>query len=229
LCRRHRFGTEHATTPATIQARKTTGAIYRMRSSSMPPCLVERVVVEGGMLHKPDPLSPALLRAKSLVRDVPNFPKTGILFRDVTPLLQDASAMKSVIEAMAAPWRGVVDAVCGIESRGFIFGTGLALELGVGFMPVRKSGKLPYKTESMNYGLEYGKETLEIHVDACPSALRVLVCDDLIATGGTAHAAAHLVERVGGVVAGFSFVIELMELKGRVKLNHKKIHSLFTY
>lgn len=176
-----------------------------------------------------DELSPALKRAKALIRDVPDFPKRGILFRDVTPLLDDAAALKDVIDAMAARWGGQVDAVAGMESRGFIFGTGLALALGCGFIPVRKLGKLPYKTEAVSYGLEYGTDQLEIHVDACKSHKNVLICDDLIATGGTAQATAQLVERVGGSVMGYSFVIELAELGGRKKLGARRVDSLFKY
>lgn len=180
------------------------------------------------MLTQP-PLPASLERAKGLIRGVPDFPKTGILFRDVTPLLKDHQALTDVISALAAPWRGQVDAVAGMESRGFIFGTALALELGVGFIPIRKKGKLPYKTESIGYGLEYGTDQLEIHVDACTPGQRVLVCDDLIATGGTAQAAAQLIERVLGTVAGFSFVIELTDLKGREKLGRRRVEALLPY
>lgn len=178
---------------------------------------------------KPQTLSAELQRAKALVRDVPDFPKRGILFRDVTPLLKDNSALTLVTDALAMPWRGKVDVVAGMESRGFIFGAALAMVLGVGFIPVRKSGKLPFKTESVRYGLEYGQDTLEVHVDACRPGERILICDDLIATGGTAAATAHLIERIGGVVAGFSFVIELAELGGRKKLGTKRVEALFTY
>jgi adenine phosphoribosyltransferase len=178
----------------------------------------------------PTPMPAEMLqRARRLVRDVPDFPRRGILFRDVTPLLADADAMRAVIGAMAAPWRGQIDVVAGMESRGFIFGMGLALELGVGFIPVRKKGKLPYKTESIQYGLEYGTDQLEIHLDACAPGQRVLVCDDLIATGGTAHATAQLIERVGGVVAGYSFLIELRELDGRKRLGNRRADALFVY
>jgi adenine phosphoribosyltransferase len=175
------------------------------------------------------PLSVPLVHAKSLVRDVPDFPKKGILFRDVTPLLREHGALHEVIGGLAAPWAGQVDIVAGMESRGFIFGTALAQRLGVGFIPVRKSGKLPYKTESIRYGLEYGQDTLEIHIDACRPGERVLVCDDLIATGGTAAATAQLIERVGGTVAGFSFVIELAELGGRSKLGQRRVEALFSF
>lgn len=175
------------------------------------------------------PLSPGLERARSLIRDVPDFPKTGILFRDVTPLLKDHQALRDVTVAMAAPWRGQVDIVAGMESRGFIFGVALAQELGVGFIPVRKRGKLPYKTEAVAYGLEYGFDQLEIHVDACSPGQRVLICDDLIATGGTAAATAQLIERVSGTVAGFAFVIELTDLKGRDALGRRRIEALIRY
>lgn len=183
---------------------------------------------------KPSALSDSLQHARGLVRDVPDFPKKGILFRDVTPLLQDAAALKNVLAAMAEPWRGadgkpVVDVVAGMESRGFIFGTGLALALGTGFIPIRKKGKLPFHTESIGYGLEYGTDQLEIHLDACRPGQRVLVCDDLIATGGTAQATATLIERIGGVVAGFSFLIELEGLGGHAKLGGRRTEALFKY
>jgi len=187
------------------------------------------------MTTKPTTTLPdSLLRAKALVRDVPDFPKKGILFKDVTPLLQDGQALKDVLAGMADLWRGAdgkaaVDVVAGMESRGFIFGTGLALALGVGFIPIRKKGKLPFKTESIGYGLEYGTDQLEIHIDACKAGQRVLICDDLVATGGTAQATATLIERTGGVVAGFSFLIELQELKGRSKLGSRRAEALFVY
>jgi adenine phosphoribosyltransferase len=159
-----------------------------------------------------------LARARALIRDIPDFPKPGILFRDVTPMLKDAGALRVVARGLAAPWTGKVDAVAGMESRGFIFGALLADELGVGFIPVRKLGKLPFKTETISYGLEYGTDHLEVHIDACEHGERVLICDDLIATGGTAAATAQLIERIGGKVAGYSFVIELKELQGRARL-----------
>lgn len=175
-------------------------------------------------------LAEPLQRAASLIRDVPDFPKKGILFKDVTPLLADAVALKDVIDALAAPWRketgAHVDAVAGMESRGFIFGAGLALALGTGFIPVRKKGKLPYKTESIGYGLEYGSDQLEVHVDACSVHKKILICDDLIATGGTAAATASLLQRVGGTVVGYSFLIELVELKGRDKLGKHRVEAL---
>lgn len=171
-------------------------------------------------------IPPALTRARSLIRDVRDFPKPGILFRDITPLLKDAAALETVIEALAQPWAGRVDVVAGMESRGFIFGALLAQRLGCGFIPVRKPGRLPFKTESVSYGLEYGTDTLEVHIDACEGE-RVLICDDLIATGGTAAATSHLVERVGGKVAGYSFVIELRDLEGRKRLGAYPVEALF--
>jgi adenine phosphoribosyltransferase len=174
-------------------------------------------------------LTEDLKRAQRLVRDVPDFPQKGIMFRDVTPLLQNGPATKAVIDAMAGPWHGQVEVVAGMESRGFLFGMGLALALGVGFIPVRKKGKLPFKTETIQYGLEYGTDQLEIHLDACRSGERVLVCDDLIATGGTAQATAQLVERIGGNVVGFSFLIELKELDGRRRLGGRRTETLFVY
>jgi adenine phosphoribosyltransferase len=169
---------------------------------------------------------PALAGARSLIRDVRDFPKPGILFRDITPLLKDAAALNAVIEALASPWAGRVDVVAGMESRGFIFGSLLAQRLGCGFIPVRKPGKLPFKTESVSYGLEYGMDTLEVHIDACEGH-RVLICDDLIATGGTAAATAHLVERIGGQVAGYAFAIELRDLEGRKRLGRHPVEVVF--
>lgn len=169
-----------------------------------------------------------LCRAERLIRPVPNFPKPGILFRDITPMLKDPVALDAVTQALAIPWRGRVDLVAGMESRGFIFGALLARELEVGFIPVRKPGKLPFKRESVSYGLEYGTDTLEVHIDACGPGQRVLICDDLIATGGTAAATAHLIERIGGVVAGYSFVIELVDLQGRRKLGTHPVDVLFS-
>ncbi|MCP4502260.1 MAG: adenine phosphoribosyltransferase [Deltaproteobacteria bacterium] len=162
--------------------------------------------------------------ARSLIRDVPDFPKPGILFRDVTPLLASATALRVLAERMASPWADkAVDYVAGMESRGFIFGTLVAQNLKCGFIPIRKPGKLPYKTESVSYGLEYGTDTLEIHIDAVPAGKRVLICDDLIATGGTAGATFQLIERIGGDVIGYSFAIELKELGGRKKLGQHEI------
>lgn len=167
---------------------------------------------------------------RALVRDVPDFPIPGILFRDVTPLLRDAAGMGAVVEAFAARWGGRgVDAVAGIESRGFIFGAPLALALGVGFVPIRKLGKLPARTVRRDYALEYGTATLEMHHDAVRPGERVLLVDDLLATGGTARAAAALVEEVGARVEGIAFVIELAALGGRGALAGHEVHALMEY
>ncbi|MFZ9886920.1 MAG: adenine phosphoribosyltransferase [Myxococcota bacterium] len=174
------------------------------------------------------PLPEPLRQARRLIREIPNFPKQGVLFRDITPLLQDPAALALVMERLETPWQGSVELVAGIESRGFIFGALLAQRLGAGFVPIRKPGKLPFKTESVSYGLEYGTDTLEIHIDSCRDR-RVLLCDDLLATGGTASAAATLVERVGGKVAGYCFAIELLELRGRARLHGARVESLFTF
>ena len=165
-----------------------------------------------------------------LIRDVNDFPKPGIVFKDITPLLADPKAMEQVYGALAAPYRDQKpDVVVGIESRGFIFGTPLARELGVAFAPVRKPGKLPYKTVSQSYALEYGEDTLELHEDAIQPGNKVVIVDDLLATGGTLEAACKLVEVLGGEVLGCSLVIELAFLKGREKLGDRPIHSLVQY
>lgn len=163
-----------------------------------------------------------------LVRDIPDFPKKGIIFKDITPLLLDREALPKAVEDMAEPFKeSQIDLVVGIESRGFMFGPGIACYLGCGFAPVRKPKRLPYQTESVSYDLEYGQDTLEIHRDAVKENQRVLVVDDLLATGGTAAATAHLVHKIGGVVAGFSFLIELDALKGRDNLGADLlVHSI---
>ena len=169
---------------------------------------------------------------ESLIRDVPDFPKPGIIFKDITPILADAKATALIYDALAAPYLDSgeqVDLVLGIESRGFIFGTPVAQKLGVGFAPVRKPGKLPWKTVSQSYQLEYGEDTLELHQDAIQPGQRVVIVDDLLATGGTMEAACKLVEVLGGVVAGCSFLIELGFLEGRARLGERPVHSLIKY
>lgn len=164
------------------------------------------------------------------IRDVPDFPKPGVLFRDVTPLLLDHAALEAAIEALCEPFRGRrVDRVLGIESRGFTLGTPVALSLGVGFGLVRKAGKLPYKTHRVSYELEYGTDTVEMHVDAVLPGQRVLIVDDLIATGGTAAAAVKLARKAGGEVIGCSFLIELTALGGRKLLDVDAVHAVIRY
>lgn len=154
---------------------------------------------------------------KSLIRTIPDYPKPGIMFRDVTTLMGNPAGFRVAIAAMAAPYDGKVDAVAGIEARGFVFGGAVAEKLGCGFIPIRKKGKLPWTTIGQQYTLEYGIDTIEIHLDAIQKSQRILIVDDLIATGGTAEAAVKLIQRVGGMIAGATFVIDLPELGG-VKL-----------
>ena len=154
------------------------------------------------------------------IRDVPDFPKKGIVFKDITPLLQDPQSFAATIDRMAESASAhAFDLVCGIESRGFLFGAALAKELGKGFIPIRKPGKLPWKTASESYELEYGADTIEIHIDAAPGGKRVLMVDDLLATGGTLGAAVQLVRNVGGMVCGAACIIELTFLGGRRRLD----------
>jgi adenine phosphoribosyltransferase len=170
------------------------------------------------------------LLAEDLVRDVPDFPKPGILFKDITPVVQDYAALKECITLLADWARDKkIDAVVGIEARGFIFGAPIALELGVGFVPLRKLGKLPYNRVAEEYALEYGTNTVEMHSDSITPGQNVIIIDDLLATGGTAAAAARLVERLGGKVAGFGFLIELEFLEGRKVLSPYEVHALLSY
>lgn len=169
-------------------------------------------------------------RLRALIRDVPDFPRQGILFRDITTLLGDGEAFRSAIEALAAAYRDSgVEVVVGIESRGFVLGGALAYCLHVGFVPVRKKGKLPYRTVSAAYALEYGEAVLEVHADAITPGQRVLIVDDLLATGGTAKATAELVERLGGRVVGVAFLIELSELEGSAALGSRPHVSLIRF
>lgn len=160
------------------------------------------------------------------LRDVPDFPKPGILFKDITPLLAAPAAMRAAIERLGKLDFGKVDKVAGIESRGFLFGMPLAMQLGVGFVPVRKPGKLPWKKHRVEYALEYGSDSIEMHQDAIGKGERVLVVDDLLATGGTLGAACKLVEQCGGVVAGCAVVVELCFLPGRQRLAGRRVESL---
>ena len=167
---------------------------------------------------------------RALIREVPDFPKPGILFYDITTLLKDPEAFRSVIDHMAEQVRDTqIDIVVGMESRGFIFSAPLAYQLNAGFVPVRKLGKLPAETLEVEYELEYGTATLEIHRDAITQGQRVLIVDDLLATGGTVMGTIELVRRLGGEIAGLSFMVELTGLHGRDKLDEFEIHTLLTY
>jgi len=185
------------------------------------------------------------------IRSIPDWPKKGILFRDITPLLADARALAAAVDALCAgftetgPVRNSamgdviqngkisngadIEYVAAVEARGFIFGAAVARKLGVGFVPIRKKGKLPFKTESVTYDLEYGTDTLEVHSDAVEKEAKVLMVDDLLATGGTMAAACKLIEKIGGQIAGIAFLIELGELAGREKLSGYKITTVISY
>jgi adenine phosphoribosyltransferase len=164
---------------------------------------------------------------RRFVRDVPDFPTPGILFRDITPLLASPEAFSAAVVSMAEPFRDdPAEKVVGIEARGFMFGAALARELGLGFVPARKPGKLPRKTERISYGLEYGSDGLEVHADAFAPGEAVLIVDDVLATGGTAAAAAELVERLGARVTGLTFCIELALLQGRSKLGGRPAYAV---
>ena len=164
------------------------------------------------------------------IRNIPDFPKPGILFRDVTTLIQNKEAFKKSIDLLAKKYKGKgFNKVVGVEARGFIFGAAVAHKIGAGFVPVRKKGKLPYKTISTTYELEYGTDTLEIHQDAIISGEKILIIDDLLATGGTVKAVIELVNQLGGKVAGIGFVIELVDLKGKDKFPEYPVYSLVRF
>ena len=168
--------------------------------------------------------------AASLVRDIPDFPKSGILFKDITPVLGNPEAFREVIAKLTEHGASLApDIIAGVESRGFLLGAPVALALGIGFVPIRKAGKLPSETEREEYALEYGTAIIEIHKDALLAGQRVLIIDDLLATGGTAAASARLIEKLGGKVIGLSFLIELGFLPGREALTGYSVHSLLTY
>jgi adenine phosphoribosyltransferase len=175
-------------------------------------------------------VEPVLDHLADFVRDIPDFPKPGVVFKDITPLLADHAAFASVIDRLADAFAvRAVDRVLGIEARGFIAAAPVAYRLGAGFTPVRKAGKLPWRIEQEEYALEYGTDLLEIHTDAVEPGEQVLIIDDVLATGGTASATARLVEKLGAEVAGFGFIIELGFLGGREKLAGRDIVSLITY
>jgi adenine phosphoribosyltransferase len=167
---------------------------------------------------------------KALIREVPNFPNPGILFYDITTLLKDAQALRSIVDELADRYREKeISKIIGIESRGFIFGSALAYRLGAGFIPVRKPGKLPADIFEVKYNLEYGSNSLAIHRDAVGLGENVLIVDDLLATGGTAAATVNLVRQLGGQIVGLAFLIELTSLRGRERLSGCDIHSMITY
>ena len=167
---------------------------------------------------------------KRHIRSIPDWPKKGILFRDITPLLADPKAFTAAVDALCAGFTGVgIKYVAAVEARGFIFGAAVAEKLGAGFVPIRKKGKLPFETESITYDLEYGTDTLEVHSDAVENQAKVLMVDDLLATGGTMAAACKLIEKIGGQVVGIVFLIELAALRGREKINYYNVKSILSY
>jgi adenine phosphoribosyltransferase len=171
-----------------------------------------------------------MMDLKQHIRHVPDFPKPGILFYDITTLLRNAEGLRTTIDTLANPYNSNgIDVVVGIESRGFILGAAVAERLGAGFIPVRKPGKLPARAVKETYDLEYGKDALEIHADAIERGQRVLIVDDVLATGGTASAAAQLVKRVGGELRGLAFLIELLALNGKSKLPGENVYSVLQY
>lgn len=171
-----------------------------------------------------------IIDLKARIRNIPDFPKPGILFRDITTLLKDKKAFKLALDSLVKKYKNKkIDRVVAVEARGFIFGGAVAYKLGAGFVPVRKKGKLPAKTDSVTYDLEYGTDTLEIHHDAIEAGNRVLIVDDLLATGGTVKAVTDLVKQRGGKIAGIAFLIELTDLKGRDKLKDYPLYSLIKY
>jgi len=206
-----------------------------------------------------EPVEPKETGLEKYIRSIPDWPKEGILFRDITPLLADPKAFSAAVDALCAGFTpalasqeaagaGVdstrlgggspsrsrtgspqVEYVAAVEARGFIFGAAVAQKLGAGFIPIRKKGKLPYETESVTYDLEYGTDTLEVHKDAVKEGAKVLMVDDLLATGGTMAAACQLIEKIGGQVAGITFLVELKELAGREKLGSYKINTIISY
>lgn len=166
---------------------------------------------------------------RKYIREIPDFPAPGVLFKDITPLLNNSEALRETVLGLSAPYReDGVDHVVGLEARGFIFGASVAMELGAGFVPARKVGKLPSKTIAQSYDLEYGTATVEIHSDAITPGSRVLIIDDVLATGGTGRAAVDLVRKAGGTVVGFSFLLELSELHGREKMPDVELHALLS-
>jgi adenine phosphoribosyltransferase len=169
-------------------------------------------------------------RLKSKIRDIPDFPKPGIIFKDITPLVKDPAALRLAVHQLLHPFLGRdITAVAGMEARGFIFGSLVAWELGIPFVPLRKPGKLPYDVQSVSYDLEYGSAELQVHIDAFDKNDKVLLIDDLLATGGTAKASCELIEKLGAAVVACAFVVELDFLEGRGKLKDYEVHSLLHY
>lgn len=190
----------------------------------------EPVDVSGQPASVPAMLSDSIDQLRAAVRDIPDFPKAGIIFKDITPILGNGKLFRLAIEAFLENCRGKqIDKIVGIDARGFLFGSAVAYDLGIGFVPLRKKGRLPYKTESAKYSLEYGEAEMELHVDAIERGERIVLIDDLLATGGTAASAATLIKRVGGELIEAQFLIELEFLHGREKLESTPVVSFLKY
>ena len=175
-------------------------------------------------------LADSIVELRAAVRDVPDFPKAGIIFKDITPILSNGRLFRASIDVFLEQCRGKeIDKIVGIDARGFLFGSAVAYELGIGFVPLRKKGRLPYKTESAKYSLEYGEAEMELHIDAIESGERIVLIDDLLATGGTSASAATLIKKVGGVLVEAQFLIELEFLNGREKLSPVPVVSFLKY
>lgn len=184
----------------------------------------------GEPLASPAMLSDSIEKLRAAVRDVPDFPKAGIVFKDITPILGNGKLFRTAVEAFLEQCRGKqIDKIVGIDARGFLFGAAVAYDLGVGFVPLRKKGRLPYKTESAKYSLEYGEAEMELHVDAIERGEKIVLIDDLLATGGTSASAATLIRKVGGVLLEAQFLIELEFLHGRKKLESTPVVSFLKY
>ena len=178
----------------------------------------------------PAMISDSLEKLRAAVRDVPDFPKPGIIFKDITPILSNGKLFRASIDAFLEQCRGKeIDKIVGIDARGFLFGSAVAYELGIGFVPLRKKGRLPYKTESAKYSLEYGEAEMELHIDAIERGERIVLIDDLLATGGTSASAATLIRKVGGILVEAQFLIELEFLHGRQKLESTPVVSFLKY
>lgn len=170
------------------------------------------------------------INLKDYIRDIPDFPKPGILFRDISPLLENSDAFNEAIKLLASQFSDIkIDSIAAVEARGFIFGAAVAMRMGISFVPIRKAGKLPYKTNKISYDLEYGQDTLEVHQDAFENNKNVLIIDDLLATGGTLGAACTLVEKSGATIVGISCLIELKDLEGRAQLANYDFRSIIKY
>ena len=167
---------------------------------------------------------------KTLIRDVPGFPKPGIVFKDITTLLQEGRWLRDVVDRIAEQYRSrQVDVVAAVDARGFIVGSAVAYSLGAGLIPIRKKGKLPWKTHGTSYALEYGTDTLEMHQDSIKKGEKIIIVDDVLATGGTISAAAKLIKRIGGKIVGIAILIEIKKLNGRKRIKHYPLHSLISY